>query len=92
MKAPIIDKSGPIRRFADDGIQEVISRALATLPPEKTGAVVLYANGSETRLAVMGRKRLQRERGGELRWTVVTDRPHSGGPLDIEAAVAFDWP
>lgn len=80
---PEIDKSGPIRRYLDSGIQASIDKALASLPEGKAGAVIAYANGEGARLAVLGRV-------GIAEWTVVVDKPWHG-PVGAEAALRFSW-
>lgn len=74
----------PIRRFADQGLQASIDRALADLGPEHHGAVVAYANGDSAKLAAVARV-------GE-HWSVVgvLEKPYKG-KLEGEAVVRFAW-
>jgi len=73
-----------IRRFSDDKIQEAVARALTTLPSDKKGAVVAYANLDGVKLAVVARP-------GE-HWSIagVLDKPYHK-PLQAEAAVVYSW-
>lgn len=77
--------STPIRRFADQHLQDSVDRALADLPKGKQGAVVAFANLEGAKLAVVARL-------GE-RWSVagVLEQPWHG-PLAAEAAAVFSWP
>ena len=77
-------QDGPIRRFADSGIQSAIDKALLTLPPLQHGAVVAYANQDKVSLAAVAKL--------GTKWSVVgvLEKSHNG-PLEAEAVVRFSW-
>lgn len=80
----VVSTEGPIRRFADTGIQAAIDKAVAGLRPDQTGAVVAVATASEIRLAVVGRI--------GTHWSAlgVLEKPFKG-ELKAEAALRFAW-
>lgn len=86
VKAPSPDVPGAVlRRFSDAKLGESIDKALATIPADRTGAVVLVGSPSGARLvaaAKIGRH-----------WSVVMATEYNLGSrrLDAEAAVRFSW-
>lgn len=74
-----------VRKFSDAAIQSAIDGALSGLPPDKTVAVVAYADGSGASLAVVGRI-------GDL-WSVTAAvaKPF-GGRLTAAAEIRFTFP
>jgi hypothetical protein len=43
-KPPTIDKTGPIYRFTESGLQSAIDKAIAGIPPDKQVAVIGFAD------------------------------------------------
>lgn len=79
-----IDKSGPIRKFAESGIQEAVDRAIGNLEKEgKSIAVMAVANRSEAGVAVMYRI-------GED-WSIVTVAEKSWNSDGFELQAAVKW-
>lgn len=74
----------PLRRFSDDRIAASVNSVLATIPADKTGAVLAVADKHGARLAVAARL-------GDS-WTMVgvLEKPWQG-ELRAEAAVRFAW-
>lgn len=96
-KTPMIDKTGPVRKFSDAAIQSHIDKAMALIPPESggTAAVVFDAKagtgnlGHEVGIAFLGRKRLS---DGTLTWEVAgvaqwNEKLDAG----VKARVAYVW-
>ncbi len=79
-----IDTSGPLRRFADSNIAASVDAVLATLSPDKRGAVLAIADGDGARLAAVARL--------ADGWSVVgvLERKWSG-EIEGQAVVRFDW-
>lgn len=85
MDEPVIVKGGPVRRFADSGVQALIERQIEQLEPGVTGVSIRYQwDGDKHRVAVLGRK-------GNLGWTIAADKPTRGGKIGVEAEVVFWW-
>jgi len=79
-----VDKSGPIRRFTQSGIQEAVDQAIGNLKKEgKSIAVVAVANRNEAGVAVMYRI------GDD--WSIVTvaEKSWNGDGFKLQAAVKW---
>lgn len=79
-----ITQDGPLRRFSDAKIGAAVDSVLATIPANKTGAVLAIADTHGAKLAVAARI-------GDA-WSVVgvLEKPWKG-ELKAEAAVRFAW-
>ena len=81
----VIESSGSlIRRFSDDKIHAAVTAALASIPADRTGAVLAVADAKGARLSVAARL-------GDA-WSIVgvLEKPWKG-ELKGEAAVRFAW-
>lgn len=78
------EPGSPLRRFSDARIAASVDSVLATIPADKTGAVVAVADKHGAKLAVAARI-------GDA-WSVVgvLEKPWKG-ELKAEAAVRFAW-
>ena len=74
----------PIRSFADSNIQAAVNKALSSLPPDKTGAVIAFVDEKEASLATMAKL-------GEHWSVVMVGKRTWSGKLTGEAAVTFSW-
>lgn len=79
-----ISQDGAIRRFSDAKIGAAVDNVLATIPANKSGAVLAVADKHGARLAVAARIGDQ--------WSVVgvLEKPWTG-ELKAEAAIRFAW-
>ena len=70
--------------FGDLGVMEQVAKAVGTLPPDKKGAVVAYADLDVTRVYVVARP--------DDHWKIVMQgsRTHRGA-LAASAAVEYSW-
>lgn len=78
-----------IRRFADSGLNESITKALNSLEPGAQGAVLFH--GGKEGITATTVANLGAHIGGD--WSIVTAirRPWDG-EFEGEAAVRFQWP
>lgn len=75
---------GAIRRFSDAKIGAAVDAALATIPRDKTGAVLAVADKDQVRLVAAARL--------GANWSVVgVLEKQWKGDLRAEAAVRFAW-
>lgn len=73
-----------ITRFADPAIQAQIDRAIASLPPDKKGAVIVHGDLNGVNGTVVGKI-------GD-HWTIDAGASYSwAGQFAGEAQVAYSW-
>lgn len=81
---PFEISGGAIRRFSDAKIGAAVDAALATIPKDKTGAVLAVADKDQVRLVAAARL--------GANWSVVgVLEKQWKGDLRAEAAVRFAW-
>lgn len=76
--------SSEIRPFPLEDLQGSMDRILNQLPPDRTGAVIAYANLEAAGLAVMARL------GDNWSYVASVDKPWHGA-LEAQTALRFSW-
>jgi hypothetical protein len=84
VSTPVLPSIMTVSRFSDDKLQSAIDRALADLPPDKTGSLVAHMDTTGAVLTVV-------ERLGGV-WSVRAGAIYPfGGKLSAEAEVVVSW-
>jgi hypothetical protein len=81
MTTPLIISTN---RFADAALQDQIDRAIATLAPDKSGAVVIHGDLTGVNATVVVKK--------DAHWTIDAGASYQwSGQFTAEAQVAYSW-
>lgn len=84
---PVINKSGPIRRFDMNAINRQLDEGIASLGKNETGAVIGVFDGQAAHIAIVGKRQLG---PGMFAWSVVASKPYDG-KLDFGGQVKYSW-